>query len=177
MPSLVRLVLLISLPLFILDFVTKEWTVHTFPNPDPEVTPRITVIPGFFDFVRVHNTGVAFGMGNGGTHSNYIFGAVSLIALGSMCWMYRKGAFPTRLSQVAVALLISGVLGNLLDRFLRGYVVDFLLVHVTIDGVERAWPAFNVADSCICVAAAALFLSAFQKQPAAAPAKLNSPAS
>jgi signal peptidase II len=167
MPSLVRLVLLISLPLFILDFVTKEWTVRTFPAPEADVTPRITVIPDYFDFVRVHNTGVAFGMGNGGAYSNYIFGAISLTALGSLCWMYKKGAFPTRLSQVAVALLISGVLGNLLDRFLRGYVVDFLHVHAVIGGEDRSWPAFNVADSCICVAAAFLFLSAFQKQPVA----------
>ena len=175
MPSLVRLVLLISLPLFILDFVTKEWTVHRFVEPTPYSTDRIPVIEGFFDFVRVHNTGVAFGMGNDKPYSNYIFGTVSLVALASMCWMYKKGAFPTRLSQIAVALLISGVLGNLLDRFLRGYVVDFLLVHAEIGGVDRAWPAFNVADSCICVAAAFLFISAFQKQPSTSPA--STPAS
>ncbi len=175
MPPLVRLVLLISLPLFLLDFVTKEWTVNRFAEPTEYLTDRVPVIEGYFDFVRVHNTGVAFGMGNGGVYSNYIFGAISLTALGSLCWMFHKGHIPTRHSQVAVALLISGVLGNLLDRFLRGYVVDFLLVHAHIGGEDRSWPAFNVADSCICVAAAFLFLSAFQKQPIAS--KTVTPAS
>lgn len=166
MPSLLRLFLLISLPLFILDFVTKEWAVRRFAAPESHFIDSINVIPGFFDLVRVHNTGVAFGMGNGGLHSNWIFGGVSLAALTALIVLWKKNAFPTKLSQVAVALLISGILGNLLDRLLRGYVVDFLLFDLKF----MVWPAFNVADACICVAAAFLFLSAFQKQPEPSPA-------
>jgi signal peptidase II len=81
--------------------------------------------------------------------------------------LWRTNAFPTKLSQVAVALLLSGIFGNLLDRFMRGYVVDFLDVHIQ----GNHWPAFNVADSAICVAAGMLFLSAFQKDPGAVAAK------
>lgn len=170
MPRLLRLLLTLSLPLFLLDFLTKEWTVQRFHPPEPTFTDQQTVIPNFFDLVRVHNTGVAFGMGNGGTHSNWIFGGVSLVALLFLGWMWRTGAFPTRLSQWAVALLVSGVLGNLLDRFKRGYVVDFLHFHVEFQGETHYWPAFNVADSCICIAAVFLFISAWQKPPTPQPA-------
>jgi signal peptidase II len=165
MPSFFRLFILISLPLFILDYVTKELTVRNFAEPTDYFVDHRTVIENFFDLVRVHNRGVAFGMGNEGPYANYVFGTISLAALGLIGWMWKKGGFPTKLSQVAVALLVSGVMGNLLDRFTRGYVVDFLHFNLGF----MTWPAFNVADSCICIAAAFLFFSAFQKEPTAAP--------
>ena len=153
------LLLFLTLPLFILDQATKQWTVTRFKAPTDFEHESITVIPGWFDLVRIHNTGVAFGMANGAKGANYIFGAVSLGALALICWLWKTGAFPTKLSRVAVALLISGIFGNLVDRLFRGYVVDFLSVDLQF----MPWPAFNVADAAICVAAACLFLSAFQK--------------
>lgn len=153
------LILFLTLPLLILDQVTKQWTVNTFRAPSEYAHDVRTVIPGFFDLVRVHNTGVAFGMGNGSRGSNYIFGAVSLAALGLITWLYRTGAFPNKLSRVAVALLLCGIFGNLIDRLFRGYVVDFL----SFDLKFMQWPAFNVADAAICIAASFLFISAFQK--------------
>lgn len=162
------LLLFLTLPLFILDQITKEWTVKRFDPPSEQAGipghDFIAVVPGWFDLVRVHNTGVAFGMANGAKGANYIFGAVSLAALGLIGWLWKTGAFPTRLSRVAVALLISGVLGNLTDRLFRGYVVDFLSVDLKF----MQWPAFNVADAAICIAAGCLFISAFQKTPAEA---------
>jgi signal peptidase II len=153
------LLLFLTLPLFILDQATKQWTVTRFKAPTDFEHDFITVIPGWVDLVRVHNTGVAFGMANGAKGANYIFGAVSLGALALIWWLWKTGAFPTRLSRVAVALLVSGIFGNLADRLFRGYVVDFLSVDLKF----MQWPAFNVADAAICVAAACLFLSAFQK--------------
>lgn len=158
------LLLYLTLPLFILDQATKQWTVQRFQPPSDFEHDHITVIPGWFDLVRVHNTGVAFGMANGAKGANYIFGAVSLAALGLIWWLWRTNAFPTKLSRTAVALLISGILGNLVDRLFRGYVVDFLSFDLKI----MQWPAFNVADAAICIAAVCLFLSAFQKTPAPA---------
>ncbi len=160
-PVMRSLLLFLTLPLFILDQATKQWTVTRFAPPTDSTHEYITVIPGWFDLVRVHNTGVAFGMANGVRGSNYLFGAVSLAALGLIAWLWKTGAFPTRLSRVAVALLISGIFGNLTDRIFRGYVVDFLSVDLKF----MQWPAFNVADAAICIAAACLFLSAFQKMP------------
>ena len=157
------LLLYLTLPLFILDQVTKQWTVTRFAPPTDQ-HDSITVIPGFFDLVRVHNTGVAFGLANNTAGANYIFGGISLAALGLILWLWRTGAFPTRLGRVAAALLISGILGNLVDRLFRGYVVDFL----SFDLKFMQWPVFNVADAAICIAAGCLFLSAFQKTPPAA---------
>ena len=172
-----KLFIFLTLPLFAIDYATKQYIVSNFREPfapsdplAPYAGPEThTVIPGFFDIVRVHNTGVAFGMGNGTAWANVVFGGITLGALGLIWWLARCNAFPTRTSRVAVALLLSGIFGNLLDRLVRGYVVDFLHVHYK----TFEWPSFNVADSCICIAAGLLFISAFQKAPnaAAAPAK------
>jgi signal peptidase II len=163
MSLLLRYVLLLSLPLFLLDFVTKEWTVRRFAPPDPVAGWHDfqTVVPGVFDLVRIHNTGVAFGMGNGREYANWIFGTISLTALLGVAIFWKKEAFPTRVAKTAAALVISGIAGNLLDRLLRGYVVDFLLVDLKF----MVWPAFNVADACICIAAGLLIITSFQKVP------------
>ncbi len=162
---MVRLLLYLTLPLFILDFITKEAVVRHFDDPQEFYHDAHTVVPGFFNLVRVHNTGVAFGMGNQGGYSNLIFGGVAVAALVFIGIMYRTNGFPTRLSRVAAALLISGILGNLFDRIIRGYVVDFLDFYTSIGGVEKHFAAFNVADACICMAAGILFITAFQKVP------------
>ena len=168
-----KLFLFITLPLFALDYATKEYIVRNFEAPPLPDDPRynfftpesVNVIDGLFDIVRVHNTGVAFGFGNGTAWANIIFGTITVCALFLIWWLWRTNAFPTKLSRVAVALLLSGIMGNMLDRFMRGYVVDFLHFHYN----TFSWPSFNVADSCICVAAGLLFISAFQKVPAAGP--------
>jgi signal peptidase II len=127
----------------------------------------VPVIDGFFSIVRVHNNGVAFGMGNGTSWANLLFGGVTIAALVLIWWLCRNNAFPTKISRVAVALLLAGVFGNLLDRLTRTYVVDFLHFYWG----DHQWPSFNVADSCICIAAGLLFISAFQKAPVKTPAE------
>ena len=86
--------------------------------------------------------------------------------------LWRKGAFPDKITKTATALLIAGILGNLTDRLLpgRGYVVDFLEFKLPfydkiVPSSGGYFPSFNVADSCICIAAGLLILSAF-RQPA-----------
>jgi signal peptidase II len=172
LPLMRKLILFITLPLFVLDILTKQYIVSNFPDPemiDPGTGRVVPVIDGFFSIVRVHNRGVAFGLGNHTEWANVVFGCVTVAALALIWWLCRTNAFPTKTSKVAVALLLSGVFGNLLDRFLRGYVVDFLHFYVG----ERQWPSFNVADSCICIAAGLLFISAFQKAPVVKPKEQN----
>ena len=158
-----RYIFFLTLPLYILDQVTKYLILLRFPN-GPS-SDHIEVVPGFFNIVRVHNTGMAFGLGNNGQYSNLIFGVIALAALIGVAVLWRKNAFPTKVSKTAVALLVSGILGNLTDRLspVRGYVVDFLDFYVA----QHHWPSFNVADSCICVAAVLLFVTAFQQEPEA----------
>ena len=66
---------------------------------------------------------------NGTEYANYAFGFISLSALAILTIFYRKGVFPGPASRLAVALLVAGILGNLTDRLLHGYVVDFLHFH------------------------------------------------
>jgi signal peptidase II len=186
----VRLLLAVSLPLYVLDQITKWWVVMTFRVPfvlhegekyyvKEDTRP---VIEGFFNLVRRHNQGVAFGIGNGTTWAPVVFLVVLIIALVLIIFFWRKGAFagPSRWS---APLLLAGILGNLTDRLLQGfwleaykdagfwerlgqgYVVDFLdfklpLYDKIMPSSGGHWPAFNVADSCISIAAMLLFLTA-----------------
>jgi signal peptidase II len=145
-----KLLLIVSLPLYLLDQVTK-WLVLRFISTD-EFVP---VIPGFFYLVQVHNTGAAFGMFK---NNNLFFMLLASVALILLAIFARRGAFADAPSRFGAALLVSGVLGNLTDRILHGYVVDFLDVILPWYG---HWPAFNVADSAICGAAALFLISGF----------------
>ena len=145
-----KLLLFITLPLYLLDQVTK-WLVLRFISTD-EFVP---VIPGFFYLVQVHNTGAAFGMLK---NNNLFFMILASVALVLVAIFARRGAFADVSSRVGAALLVSGVLGNLTDRILHGYVVDFLDLILPWYG---HWPAFNVADSAICAAAALFLISGF----------------
>lgn len=174
--SLPRSVLIISLPLYILDQLTKWWIVLTKVRGEEH-----PVIEGLFNITRVHNQGVAFGMGNGSNWAPLVFLLVLPIALTLIIYLWRKDFFEGRLGAIAAPLLVSGIIGNLTDRLfqgfwlpqyaeasfwerlMQGYVVDFL--DVTIPIIDYRWPTFNVADSCIVVAACCLFLSSFQQVP------------
>ncbi len=151
-----RLFLFLTLPLFVLDQVTKIAIVRNFVEGESRM-----VIPEFFNLVRVHNTGIAFGKFNDGAGTNIIFTIVAIVALIAIVIFWVRGCFPGKLNGVAVALLVSGVLGNLTDRIWHGYVVDFLDFYL---GCNH-WPSFNVADSCICIAAGLLFIAAFRAEP------------
>jgi signal peptidase II len=145
-----KLLLFITLPLYLLDQVTK-WLVLRFISTD-EFVP---VIPGVFYLVQVHNTGAAFGMLK---DNNLFFMILASVALVLVAIFARRGAFADAPSRLGAALLVSGVLGNLTDRILHGYVIDFLDVILPWYG---HWPAFNVADSAICAAAALFLISGF----------------
>ena len=150
---MIRLLLALTLPLYLIDQVTKLAIINKL-----RYHEQIEVIPGFFNLVRVHNTGIAFGQFNEGAGSNVIFTVVAVCALILISFLWKKGHFPGALNNIAVALLISGIIGNLTDRIWHGYVVDFLDFHVS----GNHWPSFNVADSCICIAAGLLFIAAFR---------------
>ena len=175
---MLRLLLLLSLPLYILDQISKSWIADRFLLGQNEEE----VIPGIFWLHHAANTGVAFGMFNGTAYANYAFTAVSLGALTFIIVAYRKGLFPGWMSRLAVALLISGIFGNLTDRmfraketgklldggFLDGYVVDFLRFDFGF-APFNPWPSFNVADSCVVCAAILLALSSFLEKPPESP--------
>jgi signal peptidase II len=119
------------------------------------------VIPGFFDLVHTRNTGIAFSMLNDASPLIKewllpIFSAVAVVAIFVLFWRQSQDASRLRW---ALALILAGAAGNLYDRLVYGYVVDFLDVYV---GAWH-WPAFNVADSCITVGAGLLLLDSLLK--------------
>ncbi len=164
---MIRLLLLLTLPLYILDQWSKNWIVDRFPLYEVEQE----VIANVFWLHHAANTGVAFGLFNGTAYANYAFGAISLGALCLLTWFYRKGVFPGWMSKVAVALLVSGILGNFTDRLVHGYVVDFLKFDFGFPPFNP-WPSFNVADSCVVVASVLLVLASFVEKPPETPVKV-----
>jgi signal peptidase II len=185
--TLPKLLIFLTLPLYVLDQITKFWTIGRFPPPWEAPGANIAVIEGVFHLVRVHNQGVAFGFGNGTSWAPVVFLVVPIIALTLIRVFWKKGVFKHPLSMIAVALLLCGIFGNLTDRLLQGflleaykaepfwtrlsegYVVDFLAVKLPLyDKLVPSsggwWPAFNVADSCICVAAVMLFIGGLREE-------------
>jgi len=206
-----KLLLWLALPLYVLDQITKAWTVSRFPPPWRQIgEPGVDLIPvieNTFHLVRVHNQGVAFGFGNGTAWAPIVFLFVPIIALFMIRVFWKKGVFTHPLSTLAVALILSGIAGNLTDRLVQGflleervrngvlvenlkdaplwdrlsagYVVDFVAVKLPLyDKIVPSsggwWPAFNVADSCICVAAALLFIGGMREEMAKPKAPTNS---
>jgi len=137
-------ILSLSLPLYALDQITKYWILS---HVDPESNQAI--IPRWFYLVNVTNTGAAFGSFK---NNNAFFIALSLIAMVAVLFaLLRKQGRPDAWRNLSLALLLAGVMGNLTDRIVHGHVTDFLLINLHIR-FANPWPAFNVADSCICIA-------------------------
>ena len=138
----------IALVVILLDQFTKTLIIGNFQLHDSR-----TVTP-FFNIVRWHNSGAAFSFlaGASGWQRWFFVGLGSLAAV-FIIWMLRSHG-GQRLFSWALALILGGAVGNVIDRLLHGYVVDFIQVH------HRGWyfPSFNVADSAITVGAACLIL-------------------
>lgn len=158
-----RLILFLSLPLYALDQLTKWWVIRSIDPNDSH-----TVIPDFFHLVHVTNTGAAFGSFK---NNNLFFIALSCVALVFVISLLLRPHSRDAWRDFSLALLLAGILGNVTDRFVHGHVIDFLLFDfgTHVPKFLHPWPAFNVADSCICVAVFCFIIHAFKhpRQPAA----------
>ena len=116
----------------------------------------ITVIPGFFDLTRVHNTGTAFGFMNTTDFpfKTVILAAIAIGALAALAMYAATLPASQRLARLGLALILGGAAGNLIDRVIVGSVVDFVDVYWR---TYHFW-AFNVADSAISVGVAIMIL-------------------
>ena len=138
----------IALLVILLDQFTKTLIVGYFQLGDSRT------VTSFFNIVRAHNTGAAFSfLHDASGWQRWFFVGLGVAAAGFIVWMLR-GHGGQKLFSLALALILGGALGNVIDRLLHGYVVDFLQVH------HSGWyfPSFNVADSAITVGAALLIL-------------------
>jgi len=149
--------LLISIAVIALDIWTKTLVLRRI-----DLHEAIPVIPNFFQLVHVRNTGAAFGIGaNAASKLVPLLLNVGAIAVFLVVVVYAlRSAVSDKVLQTGLHLILGGAIGNLLDRYRFGYVVDFLDVYVG----SHHWPAFNVADSAICIGIGLLFLD-MRKKP------------
>ena len=141
--------------IILVDQFTKVLVVGTYHLGDS------TYVTSFFNVVRAHNTGAAFSFLAGASGwQRWFFTAVGFVAAGVIIWMLK--AHPAqRLFSFAMACILGGAIGNVIDRLLYGYVVDFLDFHwAWLSPIFPAghFPAFNVADSAITIGAICLIL-------------------
>lgn len=142
----------LTLICLILDQVTKHWVAGSF-----ELYESVSVLP-IFSLTYVHNLGAAFSfLADQGGWQRWFFTAIASIAsIVFIIWLAKTPKSQTLIS-IAFALMLSGALGNLIDRALFGYVIDFLDFHWS----GKHFPAFNIADSMIFIGASLMILESF----------------
>jgi signal peptidase II len=152
--------LLISLLIIGLDQATKHWATVSL---RPVVLKE--VIPGVLRFTYATNRGVAFSLFADSTMDiRYILAAISLLAaIFVIVYQWRIPASMIRLN-VALSLMLAGIIGNLIDRVRLGEVVDFIDLHWQD---KYTWPTFNVADAAICIGAGLMALQMIKEERAA----------
>lgn len=138
-----RRIALIALAVLALDQLSKAAVLRFLGYAQEQV-----VIPGFFKFVHWGNTGAAWSLFRG---YNELLAGIALAALVVLYLSRHHFDTETRLGQAALGLVFGGIVGNLIDRVRIGHVVDFLYFFVLHDAGEVGFPAFNVADTAICV--------------------------
>jgi len=145
----------IALTILLADQITKVLIIGSF-----QLGDSLTVT-SFFNLVRVHNSGAAFSfLSSASGWQRWFFTAIGIGAAGFIIWLLRSHASQT-LFCFALALVLGGAVGNVIDRVLWGYVIDFLDFHwdwLSPLFYQGHFPAFNVADSAISVGTVCLIL-------------------
>lgn len=145
----------LTLFVLIVDQITKYWVADTFFYGE-----SVNVLP-FFNITYVHNLGAAFSfLAEQSGWQRWFFASIASIAsIIFTVWLAKTPAADKKLC-LALALMLSGAVGNLIDRVLLGYVIDFLDFYIQ----DYHWPAFNIADSAIFVGAAIMIIDSFKKE-------------
>jgi signal peptidase II len=150
----------------LLDQASKLWVLRYFG--EPGCANHLVPVTSFFDFVLTCNRGISFGFFNqpGQPGLGFLIFAVfaTAVVVALAVWLYRvRSAFLA----IAIGLIIGGAIGNVIDRLRLGGVVDFLYFHAG----AWYWPAFNFADSAICLGVAAMLLDGLLSRRVAPQAK------
>jgi signal peptidase II len=147
----------LSVPLYALDQISKYWIWHHI-----DAESQLQIIPRWFYLVNVPNTGAAFGSFKNNNAFFIVLSCIALVAVVSL--LLRRQDHKDAWRDLSLALLLAGVLGNLTDRLTHGHVIDFLLVNLHVR-FANPWPAFNVADSCICIAVISFVIHTLRQKP------------
>lgn len=142
----------LTVTFLVLDQITKHWVAGSF-----YLYESVNILP-FFSFTYVHNTGAAFSfLADQGGWQRWFFTAIATIASVVFIVWLSKTPKENKLLSIAFALMLSGAVGNLIDRALFGYVIDFIDFH----WAGYRFPAFNIADSAIFVGAVLMIAESF----------------
>ncbi len=151
-------ILTLAVGVLLLDQLTKTLVMRYLPAGQEKI-----LLDGFFRFVNWHNTGAAWSLFMGRNR------ALAVVAIAALVVLYRSRHFfdaHTRLGQLALGLIFGGIVGNLIDRLRFEYVVDFLRFYILPRGGEEiGFPAFNIADSAICIGVGLIFILSFKPTP------------
>ncbi|MRI33728.1 signal peptidase II [Endozoicomonas sp. OPT23] len=147
----------LSTLVLILDQLSKHAVVKSF-----YLYEQLSVVPSFFSLTLAYNSGAAFSFlsDQGGWQRWFFVGIASVVSLMLVSWLHRMKA-EENWQACAMALILGGALGNLYDRIVNGYVVDFLLVYYK----DWYFPSFNLADVGITIGAGMLIIDMFRPQP------------
>jgi signal peptidase II len=147
--------LAISAGVIVLDQLTKHWVTAVF-----QLGDKLPVLPSF-NLVLAYNTGAAFSLlADAGGWQRFFFSLVAAAASAVIVFLLRRHPHQALFS-LALALILGGALGNLIDRIALGHVIDFIQLYWR----DYYWPAFNVADSAITCGAVLLVWDSFRKPP------------
>lgn len=117
------------------------------------------VVTGFFNLILVYNPGAAFSfLAAAGGWQRWAFTGLGVIAAVVICYLLKRHS-GQKLFCTALSLIMGGALGNVIDRLIHGHVIDFLDFHVR----GWHWPAFNIADSAICIGAALMVIDELRR--------------
>jgi signal peptidase II len=146
---------LAALLIFVIDHITK-----LLARSNLESGRMIEIIPGYLRLSYARNTGVAFGLFDAlqSAWKPYILASLAIVALAVIIFYSMRMPRDRNLLQLALALTMGGILGNFLDRIIRGYVIDFVEFHIR---EKFYWPNFNVADSAISIGIVLLLIDTF----------------
>ena len=162
MNSQLRSGIIVAIATLLVDQASKLWLLYVL-----DIGHRGTVrVTSFFDLVLAWNIGISFGLfQNDSQLAQIALMAVKALAVVALAiWMARSR---TLLASLALGLIIGGAIGNAIDRFVYGAVVDFALFHVQIGGNTYNWYVFNLADTAIVAGVIALLYDSFLGAPAA----------
>jgi len=141
------MIYLVSLAVIFLDQITKNIILNEM------VTPKIIEVTPFFNLILAYNTGVSFSMFAG--NNPYVLSIIALSVCALLAWWMQKET--DKWSRIGFSMIIGGAVSNVIDRFVHGAVVDFLDFYIG----SYHWPAFNVADTAICIGAGIIVLRSF----------------
>ncbi|HEX4945665.1 MAG TPA: signal peptidase II [Blastocatellia bacterium] len=153
---------IIAIVVLIADQITKAWATAKL-----QFVDTMEIIPNFFRFTYARNRGVAFSLfADSQFETKWILAGISTIAaIGVGYYLFRSTTGQRRLN-LALSLLLAGIVGNLIDRVRLGEVVDFIDFHWY---ESYTWPTFNIADAAICVGAVLLAIEMMREEKVAAP--------